>query len=284
MRMSSPLTHIAVSAFTALGIFSVGAQDILTVTPVSGSLFMLEGKGGNVGVSAGDDGLLIVDDQFASEEQKIREALKSINPGPLKFVLNTHVHGDHTGGNEAFGKEATIIAHENVRVRLEADAQPKSALPVVTYENKVSVHFNGEEIELIHFPNGHTDTDTVVYFRGSNVVHMGDHFFSGRFPFIDLGRNGSVEGYLKNVAAVLADLPDDVKIIPGHGPLSTKADLQAFHAMIDACYSSVKEQVAAGKTIEDIQTKGVPAAYKDWAWQFISEQRWLITLHDDLTK
>ncbi len=284
--MSTPFRRslFVSTALLALGVLNVGAQDALTVTAVAGNIHMLEGKGGNIGVSAGEDGLLIVDDQFASEEQKIRAALKDINPGPLKFVLNTHVHGDHTGGNEAFGKEAVIIAHENVRKRLVDDEQPKSALPVVTYEDKVSVHFNGEVIDLIHFPNGHTDTDTVIFFRSSNVVHMGDHFFSGRFPFIDLGRNGSVQGYLDNVAAVLAALPDDVKIIPGHGPLSTKADLQAFHTMIDTCYTAVKEQVKAGADMEAILAKGVPAAYKEWGWRFISEERWLATLHDDLTK
>ncbi len=284
--MSTPFRRslFVSTALLGLGVLNVGAQDALTVTAVAGNIHMLEGKGGNIGVSAGEDGLLIVDDQFASEEQKIRAALKDINPGPLKFVLNTHVHGDHTGGNEAFGKEAVIIAHENVRKRLVDDEQPKSALPVVTYEDKVSVHFNGEVIDLIHFPNGHTDTDTVIFFRSSNVVHMGDHFFSGRFPFIDLGRNGSVQGYLDNVAAVLAALPDDVKIIPGHGPLSTKADLQAFHTMIDTCYTAVKEQVKAGADMEAILAKGVPAAYKEWGWRFISEERWLATLHDDLTK
>jgi len=284
--MSTPFRRslFVSTALLGLGVLNVGAQDALTVTAVAGNIHMLEGKGGNIGVSAGEDGLLIVDDQFASEEQKIRAALKDINPGPLKFVLNTHVHGDHTGGNEAFGKEAVIIAHENVRKRLVDDEQPKSALPVVTYEDKVSVHFNGEVIDLIHFPSGHTDTDTVIFFRSSNVVHMGDHFFSGRFPFIDLGRNGSVQGYLDNVAAVLAALPDDVKIIPGHGPLSTKADLQAFHTMIDTCYTAVKEQVKAGADMEAILAKGVPAAYKEWGWRFISEERWLATLHDDLTK
>lgn len=284
--MSTPyrLSLFMSTVLLGLSALSAGAQDALTVTAVAGNIHMLEGKGGNVGVSAGDDGLLIVDDQFASEEQKIRAALKDINPGPLKFVLNTHVHGDHTGGNEAFGKEAVIIAHENVRKRLVDDEQPKSALPVVTYADKVTVHFNGEDIDLIHFPTGHTDTDTVIFFRGSNVVHMGDHFFSGRFPFIDLGRNGSVQGYLDNVAAVLAGLPDDVKIIPGHGPLSTKADLKAFHTMIDTCYTAVKEQVKAGKDMEAILAKGVPAAYKEWGWRFISEERWLATLHDDLTK
>ncbi len=273
-------------AFVALaaGVVFVQAQDEdIVPVPVAGNIHMLEGSGGNIGVSAGDDGILIVDDKFEKDEAKIRELLKGINPGPLKFVLNTHFHGDHTGGNAAFGKEAVIIAHENVRGRLGAD-KPKEALPVVTYEDKVSVHFNGEEIELIHLPAGHTDTDSVVYFRGANVVHMGDLFFSGRFPFIDLENGGTVEGYLANVAKVLETLPDDVKIIPGHGPLSTKADLQKFHAMIDDCFNSVNEQVKAGKTIQDIQAQGVPAAWKDWGWRFISEERWLITLHTAATK
>ncbi len=273
-------------AFVALaaGVVFVQAQDEnIVLVPVAGTIHMLEGSGGNVGVSAGEDGILIVDDKCEKDEAKIRELLKGIRPGPLKFVLNTHFHGDHTGGNGAFGKEAVIIAHENVRGRLGAD-KPKEALPVVTYEDKVSVHFNGEEIELIHMPAGHTDTDSVVYFRGSNVVHMGDLFFSGRFPFIDLENGGTVEGYLANVAKVLETLPDDVKIIPGHGPLSTKADLQKFHAMIDECFSAVKAQVKAGKTIQDIQAQGVPAAWKDWGWRFISEERWLITLHTAATK
>lgn len=217
----------------AAGVAIVQAQDeAITPVHVAGNIHMLEGSGGNIGVSAGEDGILIVDDKFEKDEPRVRELLKGINPGPLKFVLNTHFHGDHTGGNAAFGKEAVIIAHENVRGRLSTD-KPKEALPVVTYEDKVSVHFNGEEIELIHLPAGHTDTDSVVYFRGSNVVHMGDLFFSGRFPFIDLENGGTVEGYLANVAKVLETLPDDVKIIPGHGPLSSKADLQKFHTMIN---------------------------------------------------
>lgn len=273
-------------AFVALaaGVVFVQAQDEdIVLVPVAGNIHMLEGSGGNIGVSAGEDGILIVDDKFEKDEAKIRELLKGINPGPLKFVLNTHFHGDHTGGNAAFGNEAVIIAHENVRGRLGTD-KPKEALPVVTYEDKVSVHFNGEEIEIIHLPAGHTDTDSVVYFRGSNVVHMGDLFFSGRFPFIDLENGGTVEGYLANVAKVLEALPDDVKIIPGHGPLSTKADLQKFHAMIDECFNSVNEQVKAGKTIKDIQAQGVPETWKDWGWRFISAERWLITLHTAATK
>lgn len=268
----------------AAGVAIVQAQDeAITPVHVAGNIHMLEGSGGNIGVSAGEDGILIVDDKFEKDEPRVRELLKGINSGPLKFVLNTHFHGDHTGGNGAFGKEAVIIAHENVRGRLSAD-KPKEALPVVTYEDKVSVHFNGEEIELIHLPAGHTDTDSVVYFRGSNVVHMGDLFFSGRFPFIDLESGGTVEGYLANVAKVLETLPDDVKIIPGHGPLSTNADLKKFHTMIDECFNSVKAQVQAGKSIQDIQVQGVPAEWKDWGWRFISAERWLITLHTAATK
>ena len=279
----------ALYSFISLVVLGVGtafvqAQDeAISPVHVAGNIHMLEGSGGNVGVSAGEDGILIVDDKFEKDEPRVRELLKDINPGPLKFVLNTHFHGDHTGANGSFGKEAVIIAHEKVRERLSAD-KPKEALPVITYEDKISVHFNGEEIDLIHLPAGHTDTDSVVYFRGSNVVHMGDLFFSGRFPFIDLDNGGSVQGYRDNVATILATLPDDVKVIPGHGPLSTKADLQKFLAMIDECVASVKEQVAAGKTIQDIEAKGVPAAWKDWGWRFISEERWLITLHKEATK
>jgi len=261
------------------------AQDeAITAAHVAGPIHMLEGSGGNVGVSAGEDGILIVDDKFEKDVDAIRAHLKDINPGPLKFVLNTHFHGDHTGGNAAFGGEAVIIAHENVRVRLAAEEQPAAALPVVTYADKVSVHFNGETIDLIHFPAGHTDTDSVVFFRGSNVVHLGDLMFTGRFPFIDLNGGGSVQGYLDNIEKLLAIIPDDARLIPGHGPLATKADLQALHTMIAACYASVKEQVAAGKTIQDIQEKGVPAEYKDWTWRFISEQRWIMILHEDATR
>lgn len=273
-------------ALVALGVGNAAmAQDEdIKAVQVSGHLYMLEGSGGNVGVSAGEDGILMVDDKFAKDEPAVRALLKDINPGPLKFVLNTHFHGDHTGGNEAFGKEAVIIAQENVRKRLMEDSQPGVALPVVTFEDKVTVHFNGDTIDIIHFPAGHTDTDSVVFFRESNVVHMGDHFFSGRFPFIDLKGGGSVQGYLDNVAKILAMLPDDVKLIPGHGPLSTKVDLQTFHDMIGACYTSVKDQVKAGKTIQEIQAKGVPAEWKDWGWRFISEERWIMILHEDATK
>src|SRR4051812_11363117 len=209
--------------------------------PAAGNVYMLLGSGGNIGVSAGPDGVLIVDDQFAPLAEKIRVALKGINqginPGKLRFVLNTHFHGDHTGGNPEFGPESTIIAQENVRKRLESGSvvlgnktEPMVAagLPVVTYADAVSVHFNGEEIKVIHVPSSHTDGDSIIFFTKSNVVHMGDDFFNGLFPFVDLGSGGSVEGLMAAVDKVLSQVPADAKIIPGHGPLSDVAGLKTF--------------------------------------------------------
>ena len=181
------------------------SQVKINVIPVAKNIYMLEGSGGNIGVSVGPDGILIVDDQFAPLAEKIEAALRTLDAGKLKFVLNTHHHGDHTGGNANFGaKGATIIAQSNVRKRLASDANSKKeALPVITFDQSASVHFNGEEIKLLHHGPGHTDGDSVIYFTGANVVHMGDQFFNGAFPFIDLNSGGSVEGYIKTVAAVL---------------------------------------------------------------------------------
>jgi len=212
----------------------------IKATKISGNVYMLEGSGGNIGVSVGEDGILIVDDQFAPLADKIRAALKTLGEGKLKFILNTHWHGDHTGGNAQFGRDAPIIAHDNVRKRLSTEqrseifknttpASPKDALPVITFDQSLSVHFNGEEIKVIHFPHGHTDGDSVIFFTTSNVVHMGDDFFSGRFPFVDLDSGGSVEGLTKNIAEIIPKLPAGVKLIPGHGPISTVDDLKSYY-------------------------------------------------------
>src|SRR5712692_12003121 len=194
----------------------------IKVTKVGGNVYMLEGSGGNIGVSVGPDGILIVDDQFAPLADKIKAALKTLGDGKLKFVLNTHYHGDHTGGNVVFSPEAPIIAQTNVRARLSTEQKskffkrttppsPKEALPVITFDQAVSVFFNGEEIKVIHFPHGHTDGDSVIFFTGANVVHMGDDFFAGRFPFVDLASGGNVEGVTKNVGDIISKLPAGVK-------------------------------------------------------------------------
>ena len=215
-----------------LSVLAVAQDDFSKVeikaTKISGNVYMLEGSGGNIGVSVGTDGILIVDDQFAPLAEKIRAALKTLGDGKLKFILNTHWHGDHTGGNAQFGREAPIIAHDNVRKRLSTEqrselfkqttpASPKEALPVITFDQSLSVHFNGEEIRVIHFPHGHTDGDSVIFFTTSNVVHLGDDFFAGRFPFVDLESGGSVQGLTKNIADIIPKIPAGAKLIPGHG-------------------------------------------------------------------
>ncbi len=271
------------------------SQVQIKTTKVAGNVYMLEGMGGNIGVSAGEDGLLIVDDQYAPLVDKIRAALKEINPGRLRFVLNTHFHGDHTGGNAQLGRESTIVAHDNVRKRLAAGQPPrapgqpatppapKEALPVVTYAQSVSIHFNGEEIRVLHYPAGHTDGDSVILFTASNVAHLGDDFFAGRFPFVDLSNGGSVQGLTRNIADLIARLPADVKIIPGHGPLSSIDDLKTYHRMLTTTTEHVRKQIDAGRTVEQIKAAGLPDEWKQWGTGFINQDRWLETIHRSLT-
>lgn len=258
---------------------------------VSGNVYMLVGSGGNIGVIAGPDGVLIVDDQFAPLADKIRAALRPLGTGHLKFVLNTHWHGDHTGGNVVFGKEAPIIAHANVRKRLAAESKslggtvppsPPEALPVITFDNAVSIHFNGDEIRVIHYPHGHTDGDSVVFFTNANVIHMGDDFFAGRFPYVDLANGGSVEGLTRNIAEIIKKAPAGVKIIPGHGPLSTLEDLKAYHSMLLETTDIVRGRIAQGKTVEQAKAEGLPEKWREWGAGFINTERWIETIYQSL--
>jgi cyclase len=266
----------------------------MKATKVAGNVYMLEGSGGNIGVSVGEDGLLIVDDQFAPLADKIRAALKGIADKKLKFILNTHWHGDHTGGNVAFGAEATIIAHDNVRKRLATEQKstvfnsttppsPKEALPVITFDQSLSVHFNGEDIRAIHFPHGHTDGDSVIFFSASNVVHLGDDFFAGRFPFVDLESGGSVEGLIKNIGELVNKIPADAKLIPGHGAISTLDDLKNYHRMLQQTTEIVRGKIAAGKTLDQIKSEGLPDEWKSWGTGFIKTDRWVETIYKSLT-
>lgn len=256
----------------------------IKATHVAGNVHMLEGAGGNIGVSTGPDGLLIVDDQFAPLAEKIDATLEKLEAGgPLKFVLNTHWHGDHTGGNAFFGRKASIIAHTNVRKRLAGKSDtPKEALPVITQDEGLSIHFNGEEIRMIPLPAGHTDGDSVIHFTKSGVVHMGDQFFNGRFPFIDLGSGGSVEGYIKNVERALERIPDDAKIIPGHGPLATKKDLKNFHDALLETTGIIRKGIAEGKSLEQVKAAGLPDKYKSWGAGFINHSRYMEIVYNDL--
>jgi cyclase len=266
----------------------------MKATKVAGNVYMLEGAGGNIGVSVGEDGLLIVDDQFAPLADKIRAALKGLADKKLRFILNTHWHGDHTGGNIAFGPEATIIAHDNVRKRLATEQKsavfnsttppsPKEALPVITFDQSLSVHFNGEDIRAIHFPHGHTDGDSVIFFSASNVVHLGDDFFAGRFPFVDLESGGSVEGLIKNVGEIIGKIPQGAKLIPGHGPISTLDDLKSYHRMLQQTTEIVRQKIAAGKTLDQIKSEGLPAEWAPWGTGFIKTDRWVETIYNSLS-
>ena len=254
----------------------------IKATHVRGNIYMLNGTGGNIGASVGADGILIVDDKFAPLADKIRAALSDIGGGELKFILNTHFHGDHTGGNEVFGPEAPIIAHSNVTKRLMT--KPKEAWPVITFDESLSVHFNGEEIKVIHFPHGHTDGDTVMFFTGSNVVHMGDDFFAGRFPFVDLDSGGDVEGLIRNIEAVIRQLPAEAKIIPGHGAISTANDLKTYHRMLVETTDVIRQRMAAGKSLDQIKAEGLPEKWEPWGTGFISTDRWIETIHRSLSR
>ena len=267
----------------------------ITASPLSGPVYVLFGKGGNIGVSAGEDGILIVDDQFAPLADKIEEELSHLGTGKPKFILNTHWHGDHTGGNAHFGEYGTIIAQDNVRKRLnskqevklfhmKSDPQPKEALPVITFAHSLSVYFNGEEIKVIHFPHGHTDGDSVVIFTESNVVHTGDHFFNGMYPFVDLDSGGDVEGYIQNVAAIIDLIPDGAQIIPGHGPVATKADYQEFYQMLNETTEAVKVQMDAGKSLSDIQAAGLGDKIESrWGKGVLTTEQWINIIYTSYT-
>ena len=265
----------------------------ITVTKVGGAVYMLQGAGGNIGVSVGEDGILVVDDQYAPLAPKIKAALKGISDKPIRLLLNTHYHGDHTGGNEIFGAEAPIIAQENVRKRLSSGTttlgqvnppSPRGALPIVTFENNVSVHLNGEEIRAVFYPHGHTDGDSVIFFTKSNVVHMGDDFFNGMFPFIDVDNGGSVMGMIASVDKVLSTLRDDAKVIPGHGPLSDKAGLAAFSKMLKGTSGVIAKAVREGTTPAQLKSQKAFAEWDSWSKGFLGADRFIDMLYADLSR
>ena len=282
-------TLIHLVTLMAVAVAAQAQQDFSTIeiktTHVAGNIYMLEGAGGNIGVSAGPDGILIVDDQFAPLADKIEAALKQLSPGKLKFVLNTHYHGDHTGGNAHFGRQGHIIAHKNVRIRLGGQpGESKPPLPIITFDESLSVHFNGEEIKVVHVPPAHTDSDSIISFTGANVIHFGDTFFSGRFPNIDLGGGGDVRGYIRNVEDAIQKVPSGAKLIPGHGPLSTVKELRKFHEMLVATSGIVEKAIAAGKTLDQVKADGLPEKWKSWECPTLSTSRWLEILYQGLAR
>lgn len=250
--------------------------------PVGGSVYMLTGAGGNIGVSVGEDGTLIIDDQFAPLAERIQKAIDELGGDKPKIVLNTHFHGDHTGSNAFFGDSGTIIAHENVRIRLADDTGVgRVALPIVTYTDRIRIHFNDDELDVIHMPAGHTDGDAIVWFKNANVIHMGDHFFNGSFPYIDIPSGGSVKGVIANLDRIIKMIPEDISVIPGHGSLATVVDLSESLDMLRVTQKLVNEALAAGKSVEDIIASGLGSRWDGWGTGFINEERWIRILEAD---
>lgn len=270
----------------------------IKVQKVAGSVYMLEGAGGNIGASVGEDGIVIVDDQFAPLADKIRAALAGITDKPVRFVINTHYHGDHTGGNLPFQKDAPVIAQDNVRKRLaggvtggvgkemsfESKPQDKGALPILTFDHQVTIHLNGEDIRALHFPSGHTDGDSVIFFPKSNVVHMGDDFVTYGFPFVDVNAGGSVRGMIDAIDKVLAQVPADVKIIPGHGPISGVKEVRDFQQMLRETLAAVQAAMKKGMTPDQMKQQKILAKWDSYGSgdKFIKTDVWIDTVYADL--
>jgi len=294
MRMQ---TSALIGLLSILGVNPVLAQDqeiSFQSTEVTPGLYMIEGvggfTGGNLGLLVGEEGVALIDDGLPPLTGKLLAAIAEITDDPVEFLINTHVHGDHIGGNEAFGeKGATIVAHDNLRRRLIADGvsdatgakvpAPEGALPVVTFSDSVTFHLNGHEAFVFHVEKAHTDGDAVIQFRNANVIHAGDVLFNGLFPFIDLDSGGSVDGYIAAQKEILARADDETKIIPGHGPLANRKDLETAVAMLEDAYARVRALVDAGQTQEQILAANPLADYhEDWNWGFITTERMTTTL------
>lgn len=270
--------------------------EIKTV-PVKDNINMLVGAGGNIGVFHGEDGVFLIDDQFAPLTDKIVSAVKAIDDGPIRYVINTHWHFDHTGGNENIGKMGTVIvAHRNVRKRMSEEGfikalnmrfepSPDVALPSITFTRDISFHINGEEVYVFHIRNAHTDGDAVVYFRDSNVIHMGDLFFSGNYPFIDTSSGGSINGMIAAVEQVIDMVDGDTKLIPGHGPLSGRTELMAYLKMLRQVRDSIGRMVDMDKTREEVLAANPLAKLNEkWGGGFMNAETFTGIVYDDLVR
>ena len=297
------LMLVTAAAFAAAPAWGQG-QDFSKVqikaTKVSGNIYMLEGAGGNIAASIGEDGIVIVDDQFAPLADKIQASLKSlgITDKPVRFVINTHYHGDHTGGNAPFANSgSTVIAQDNVRKRMatggtagnggtihmENKPAEKAALPIIMFEHDVTVHLNGEDIRALHFPAGHTDGDSVIFFPKNNVVHMGDDFVRYGFPFIDVSSGGSVQGMIAAMEKATAQLPADVKVIPGHGQLSNLDDVREFTKMLKETSAIVQKALDEHKSLAQMKQDKILEPWKKWSGDFVNADVFIETLYNSLT-
>jgi len=270
---------------------------MITTEKVKDNIYFLRGAGGNIGVLTGKDGTIVIDDQFAPLSNKINGAIKTIDPGEIRFLINTHLHGDHSGGNENFKRMgATIVAHETVRERMSKESvnsgtkevsppRDKDAWPVVTFKNTINIHLNDEDLELIHLDPAHTDGDVAVHFKKANVYHLGDMFVTYGYPFIDYGNGGSINGFISSLDKLLAMMDGNTKIIPGHGDLCTMADMKLFRNKL----ADIRDQVAAalkkGKKPEEITGLGITDKYEaEWGKGFIKGKDFVLLIVEDIKR
>jgi cyclase len=288
---------LVLSLAVASAAFAQQQQDFSKVevkaAKVAGNVYVLTGAGGNIGATVGNDGVAIIDDQFAPLAPKIHAALQKLSPKPVRFVINTHWHGDHTGGNAEFADTAVILAQANVRKRLQAGGKvldrdippaPAPALPIVTFDEGLSLWWNGEEIRAIHPGRGHTDGDSVIWFTKSNVVHMGDDYFSGMFPFVDLDSGGSVVKLVESLDVILGQIPADARIIPGHGPVTGVPELRKYRAMLEETVDAVRKGLASGKSVDQLRKENVLAPWADWGKGFVKADTFVATIARDLAR
>jgi len=280
---------------------AVAQQDFSEVeigtTEVTSGVYMLQGAGGNIGVSIGADGVFLIDDQYAPLTEKIVAAVRAIDDGPIRFVLNTHWHGDHTGGNESLGGSgALIVAHDNARRQMtvgqffelwDRKVEPSSegSLPVVTFSDAVTFHLNGDVIHAFHVEHAHTDGDSMVHFEKANVLHMGDVFFNGTFPFIDVYSGGSLSGIISGCNKALKIVDDDTSIIPGHGSLGNRAELVAYRDMLQTAHAAIAPLVRQGKSLEEIQAaEPLAPLVEKWGNGFIKAEAFLGLVYQGMTR
>ena len=265
MRLMLAAASLAAAAMPQPAQAQSAPQEMTVYHAVPG-VAVIYGSGGNIGVSYGEDGNVLIDDQYAPVTEQILAAVRAIDPDPIRFVINTHWHGDHTGGNENLGRGGTVIvAHDNVRRRMSVEqlvrgnavpASPKAALPVVTFSEGVGLHLNGDEIRAIHVANAHTDGDALIHWTRANVIHMGDVYFRGMLPFIDLDSGGSIDGMIAAMGVALELANENTVIIPGHGRVGTRADLERDRDTLIALRNRIGQGIAAGRTLEELIAEG----------------------------
>jgi len=300
MNFFLPIRHflIIICCFLAFGTFAQRDFSKIEINSekITENIYLLKGSGGNIGVCVGEKGVLMIDSQFAPLSDKIKAAIKKLSDQPIHYLVNTHWHGDHTGGNENINSDQILlIAHDNVYERMSKEnlmkafsrtvpAAPEKARPELTFSDKMTLRFGGEAVMVFHVDNAHTDGDAMVYFANSNVLHMGDTFFNGRYPFIDLSSGGSVDGLLNAINTAIMVVDEDTKIIPGHGDLASKKDLLKYREVVLTVRDRVRGAIKEGKSLEMIQAAKLNSDYDEkWGSGFINGERIIDIMYTSLT-